>query len=396
MLRLLAASFALAACAQAATIRVPGDQPTIQRGINAATAGDTVLVAAGTYHESFDFIGKDLVIKGQGGAANTVVSGDSLSPVVTMNDGETEAAVLEGFTIREGAGGIYLQDASPTITACRIFANSANNGGGVYCDSNSSPNLLACKIQNNSARTYGGGLYSDSNTGFPTLVACVVANNYAGYKGGGLYCRSAEISKCVIEGNSTDDEGGGLYLYAWGAMSSLWNCTIDENQAQFGGGLYCTGDSVGVFNNTISNNSAYSGGGIYLRDGSPTLMNNTITANTGNGMYIANASPALTNCIFWADNPTEIALSSGSPTVTYCDVQGDYPGEGNFGLDPRFVPYRGFDYLLHPLSPCIDAGDPTIEDRISDWHPRWPNFYMDGPRSDMGAYGGPGNVGWLP
>ena len=55
----------------------------------------------------------------------------------------------------------------------------------------------------------------------------------------------------------------------------------------------------------------------------------------------------------------------------------------------------GFDWLLGPESPCIDTGDPTIEDAISDWHPRWPPWYPNGPRSDMGAYGGVGNDGWI-
>lgn len=55
----------------------------------------------------------------------------------------------------------------------------------------------------------------------------------------------------------------------------------------------------------------------------------------------------------------------------------------------------GFEYLLKPGSPCIDTGDPSIEDALYDRHPRWPDWYPDGARSDMGAYGGPGNRGWL-
>ena len=420
--RILAASFVLAAFAQAVIIHVPGDQPTIQRAINVAASGDTILVAAGTYYESFDYLGKDLLINGLGGAANTTVSGDSLSPVVTMNGGETTAAVLKGFTIKNGLGGIRLQGSSPTIIACRvsnnqalrgggiycensspvlsdcaILDNSANaGGGGLYCDDGSAPTLTACRIEDNAAMSSGGGLYSDSSTSSPSLVSCVVRGNTSTNSGGGLQCRSSTISECVIEGNSADDEGGGVNFYGWGMMSPLRNCRISGNSARYGGGLYCAGDSISVFNTTIYNNTAYTGGGIYLRDGSPLLENNTITANSENGVYITNGSPVFINCVLWANTPVEIVLNGSSPDVSYCDVQGDYPGEGNFGLNPRFVTYRGFDYLLHPLSPCIDAGDPSIEDGISDWHPRWPNRHVDGPRSDMGAYGGPGNIGWLP
>ncbi len=53
----IAAAVVLATNAHAAIINVPGDQPTIQAGINAAVNGDEVVVATGTYNETINFNG---------------------------------------------------------------------------------------------------------------------------------------------------------------------------------------------------------------------------------------------------------------------------------------------------------------------------------------------------
>ena len=52
----------------ASTIHVPGDQPTIQAGVNAASNGDIVLVAPGTYYENIDIKGKAITVTSSGGA----------------------------------------------------------------------------------------------------------------------------------------------------------------------------------------------------------------------------------------------------------------------------------------------------------------------------------------
>ncbi len=53
-------------------INVPADQPTIQDAINAATTGDTVLVADNTYFENINFIGKAITV-----ASNFIMNGDT-------------------------------------------------------------------------------------------------------------------------------------------------------------------------------------------------------------------------------------------------------------------------------------------------------------------------------
>jgi parallel beta-helix repeat protein len=141
------------------------------------------------------------------------------------------------------------------------------------------------------------------------------------------------------------------------------------------------------------------GGGIYCFETSSTITNCTISENIasreGGGIYCRYSTPTITNSILWDDSPDEIYIESGTPVVTYSDIQSGWEGEGNIDADPRFVSYKGYEFILHPNSPCIDTGDPTIFDTLYDWHPLIPPWYKDGNRSNMGAYGGPGNYKWF-
>ena len=79
-------------------IKVPGDYATIQAAINAAVSGDTVLVSAGTYHESLIIL-KPLTIKSVDGAATTIIDGNSATENYYMVNIKADNVTLDGFTI---------------------------------------------------------------------------------------------------------------------------------------------------------------------------------------------------------------------------------------------------------------------------------------------------------
>ena len=81
--------------------------------------------------------------------------------------------------------------------------------------------------------------------------------------------------------------------------------------------------------------------------------------------------------------------------MRYTRIQPLWPGEGNINSGPRFRWLGTLPLFPSADSPLVDAGDPALEDGLSDWAPGWPMDWENGPRSDIGAYGGPCNATWL-
>lgn len=185
-------------CAKAlfATIHhVPKDYSTIQEAIQAAAAGDTVLVAFGIYHENVDFIGKDIVLASlflttgrDEHIYNTIIVSDSGS-VITFANGESRSALLCGFTITGGTGtsitdergfikefgaGILIKGASPVIRKNVITKNSTypscrGAGGGIAIMDSANPLIASNILTDNDiwgpcthAAYFGGGIWVDS------------------------------------------------------------------------------------------------------------------------------------------------------------------------------------------------------------------------------------------
>lgn len=233
-------------------IQVPADQPTIQRAIDTAMDGDTVLVGPGWYRENVDFHGKNVIVQSSTGPSNTIIDGMQRGPVVTFQSGETSSAVLRGFLIRNGsfvptdramAGGVAVSFASPTIEGNVI----ADNVGGGIGATTATPTIRWNYILRNAkpmgTNSPGGGIAIDYSN---------------------VPEQSSEIIGNWIEGNSSDI-GGGIGTISGGVLDIRGNVIIRNRAWLWGGGFLNYGDSATVFvQNWITGNAASQGTGLYL------------------------------------------------------------------------------------------------------------------------------------
>lgn len=343
----------------ATVLNVPVDFATIQVAIDAASDGDTVLVAPGTYFENISFKRKDIVVTSRfmyemdpAFIKNTIINGgapsipDSASVVRITGVGDS-TTILQGFTITGGKGTMW-PDA---------------HSSGVYRE--------------------GGGILID--TASPTIQFNLIIGNEA-----------------ILVGTASAGGGG---IRVGDASVIIRNNMILSNRGRYGGGVVLNFPTGGRFtNNVVAGNFGgedYGGGGIWINGGADVpIINSTIANNssttTGGGLLIYSGSgPTMKNSIFWGNTaPTQAQIGGYvSYPVSYCDVHGGFPGTGNINVDPVF---HG-EYFYHmpmPLSPCIDAGDPvspTYDDPENSALPGFAIWPSHGTvRNDIGAYGGPG------
>jgi len=256
----IVATLALVGTSFAATINVPGDQPTIAAAISASSDGDVINIAAGTYNEhSLNTNGKAITIGSASGNLDVIIDGYGGGRVFVINSYENSNTVIKDLVITGGSsssgGGIYCQYSNPTITGCTISNNTAyNNGGGIYCYDNSNPTISGCTISGNEASNNGGGIFCELSN--PTISGCTIEGNTANNDGGGIYCDSSNptISNCTIEGNTANYYGGGIFCVT--SNPTISNCTIWGNTANNdGGGIYCVNIDLTISGGSVCGNS---------------------------------------------------------------------------------------------------------------------------------------------
>ena len=199
----------------------------IQDAVNAAAAGDEIVVTNGTYATGGRTISAHLLtnrvavpqalsLRSVNGPEFTVIkgyqepddtNGSSAVRCVYLSSG----ASLSGFTLTNGATHSSID---------KPFTEE--NGGGVWCASATAV-VSNCVLAWNSAYAQGGGAYGG------TLNNCVLIGNsdYA-YGGGGAY--GGTLNNCALIGNSVFNYYG--YVSGGGAADcTLNNCTLTGNAA---------------------------------------------------------------------------------------------------------------------------------------------------------------------
>jgi parallel beta-helix repeat protein len=395
--------------AVAKVIHVPGDQPTIQAGIGAASNGDTVLVAPGTYFENINFDGKEIIVNSSGGAKTTIIDGSNTAPVVTISSGEGRNAVLRGFTLRNGTstastgfdgGGIFISNSSPTVVGNVVKNNTACNGGGGIAVEFSSATIFANVITHNSqsgcSGGTGGGGVNVGGAGSAVIAANVIANNsWSSAAGGGMTLFAAgtpTIVNNVIAGNTAFDQGGGIWIVN-DSVAVVTQNLMFKNTAGQGGGIYLSipSGSVGptLVNNTIAQNSAPGGGSAVFAggfDSAVQFFNNLLIGDSGQSAVLCDATFSPVPPTFTTNDA--FSPGGGGGLDGTCASQATL--NGNISADPLFVDTTHNKYQLQANSPAIDVGTnsaPHLPKKDLAGKPRIADGDHDGDLIvDMGGY----------
>jgi plastocyanin len=206
------------------TIHVPGDYTTIQAAIDAASDGDAIAIAAGTYAEH------DLTLGAKGITMTGATNAEGEPAVIIDAQQQGRVMTISG----ESASGL-----APLIEHIAFTGGSSQSpGGGMNC-TNSNAFIRNCHFIDNVSDMNGGGVYHSGQAAGPPPDAGV----------------SATFTRCLFTGN-TADEGGGMHGRL--GHTKLTNCIVTNNTATTGGGLSqcaCKYAAMSVSSSTVCGNS---------------------------------------------------------------------------------------------------------------------------------------------
>jgi predicted outer membrane repeat protein len=404
----------LANSAEATTLHVPAEYPTIQAGLNAAMPGDTVEVACGTYQENGIELVSGVTLRSSSGLADCVIIDGLGQGRVLQGEDISMTTVIAGVTVTGGVasgewpevlgGGLFCEGGSPRVTECVFSHNFGEYGAAAGFLWDCSPEFTNCVFRDNVATGQGGAVNYWGATE-PTMIKCEFVSNRAA-AGGAIYAAGLshfELRECVFEANSAsfggaiytvatfakmsystfgsnsaEGDGGAIYFYD-DCIPLIEHCLLQDNTAQQDGGAIFWWSSMGsISNSRILHNQAQNGGGIWIGRSNVSIENTVLWSNTafsfGGALRSFNSSCAITASIFaFTAGGSAVGCDVGV-IVTCSDIFGSTGGDwvgciadqaginGNFSLDPLFCDAAAGDLTLSSESPCLPGNHPDGAD----------------------------------
>lgn len=275
----------------------------------------------------------------------------SVAGTITLTGGEI--SISQNLVIlSSGSANLTLSGNSANrifnISAGKVYINSVSFENGVFTGSagavkNSSTDTVTfdkCVFNFCSATADGGAIHHDG--AMLSMLECTITNNNANNDGGGLFINSGDvlISNSTFNGNTSGNAGAGIKVLS--GTCTMINSTLSGNTAIGPGGGF--DGTILSTNCTITGNSASDGGG--ANSANAEFQNCIIYNNTAAG-----SSPDLIGAIISNENNL-VGDTTGSTGFLPSDI---------IGLDPMLdvLGFNGGFTTTHALmssSPCIDAG----------------------------------------
>jgi predicted outer membrane repeat protein len=382
--------------AQAKRIFVPRQHKRLQAAINAAAAGDTIWVSAGTYYGPF-VLKKRLVLFGEAGPDGTILDGRDSVRVLHVEG--VKAGALLGFRIQNGkapgGSGIYcLHDTAFVIGSCDIRGNkeagvaawqcnplqigdseiSGNLGTGLTA-SESRLQLTHVKFRDNHGSS--GGAMSLVSSSLDVARECLFGTNRAdGGTGGGIYAEdsSVRLLGCEFREN-TAAAGGGAIAVRDSSDLRIRSTKFVANRSGSGGAILTDRSACDVQLSIFSKNRATAAGAAIQILGrrtpgvNPRLTNNTfyrngVDAESGAAIFVEEVSPEILHNIFVVDSTSKnkaVLEMRGVPRYecnllqTLGNGPAGSPSANTIVGNPSFCDAEKEDFHVHDLSPALLA-----------------------------------------
>ncbi len=219
----------------------------------------------------------------------------------------------------------FLERPRIEIFDSRFTSNFGSSGGAVSLGAGWG-GIARCVFEANGAGL--GGAVSVSRRDDFFIVGSTFRRNWAFLRGGAVWGQPAIVGNCVFIANFSLEDNGGAVSIASASPGQIANCTFIGNDSNQGIG----------------------------------------------GALDAESDVLVDNCIFWQNSDSvgtldtsQVSFANPLQQPRQSCIQGlaTYVGNGNTGLDPRFLDSDGADdilgtaddnLLLATDSPCVDAG----------------------------------------